>query len=237
LIIECEKLPKNRVIGKALAANSLVVPCPILSRSGDVATWLQMAAKETGKRLEAGVSDILFTAHGGQLGKLHGELQKLSIYVGQKETIQSEDVEAFLSGSVEFDVFGLTNSIEARDLGGALGFAKRICMQGTRDADGKKSDGQASAHRTLSMLASTIEGILGARVAMGQGASREDVASAVGTTPWRAERLMAAAGRYSIADLRRIVRTLAEEMRSTHDTGGDISFSLEKCVIACCHRQ
>ncbi|MBN2712526.1 MAG: DNA polymerase III subunit delta [Planctomycetes bacterium] len=234
LLLDCEKLQKNRVLGKALVANAECVPCPALARPGDVSAWLVQRTKAFKKQLDPGVTDILFTAHGGQLGALDSEIQKLAIYVGDNQAITVDDAQAFLSGSTEFDVFGLTNSVEERNLPSALEFARKICRQGTRDASGKRSDGESSAHRALAMLANTMESILHARIAMGQGGSAQEVASAVGTSPWRAERLIRSASKFSVSDLRRILSALANEIHSTHATGGDISLSLERSVLACC---
>lgn len=233
LVVDLEKLPRNRRVGKALAKAS-VIPCPSVTRRGDVTQWLSRIAHERSKDLAPGASDVLCGAHGHDLGVLHGEIDKLATYVGDKHTIEESDVRAFLSGSVEFDVFGLTNAVEARDLESALLFARRIGGQGLRDAAGKRSDGTASSHRAISMLSNTVEGILQARVLAGARVDAASAASSLGVSPWRAEHLLRAAQRYSMAELRTILGALCESMRRAHDTGGDVRLELERCALACC---
>lgn len=237
LVIECESLNRQRVVGKALAADAVHVPCPSLTRQADVSHWLRGEAKRQGKNLESGVSDILFTAHGGNLGTLAAEIGKLALYVGSATTIAVRDAEQFLTGSVEFDVFGLTNAIEKRDLSESLLFARRIGSLGTRDKGGKRSDGEASTHQALSMLSRTMEQIFLARVVADRGGDENDAAGEVGASPWRAKRLLEAASLFSMPELRHILTDLAQLMHSTHDTGGDPHLSLERAVLACCQRK
>lgn len=56
---------------------------------------------------------------GGQVRLLHGELEKLALYVGDRKIIGAEDVDAVVERSREIE-FLLTNSVERRDVAGAL---------------------------------------------------------------------------------------------------------------------
>ena len=234
LVLVCEKLNRQRTLGKKLHEHAHLIPCPELTHGREITRWLEETAKGMDKSLAPGGADALLTAHGGHLGTLHAELIKFSTYVGERSRIGLDDAEAFLSGSIEFDVFALTNAIEARDSGRALVYARRVAEQGLRDMKGKKSDGQSSSHRAMAMVASTMQGILQARVVMGEGGKSREVAQAAKTSPWRAERLMKAAENFSLAQLRRIIRRLAQVMHSTHDTGADVCLSLERAVLVCC---
>jgi len=234
LLLECESVRKQFRLGKALCAKAYVIECPTLSRQNEVDAWLRVEAGRLGKKIAPGVSEILFTAHGGNLGALHSELEKLSIYLGEREEISRQDVETFLSGSMELDVFGLTNALESRNLSDGLLFARRICLQGTRDQSGKKSDGASSAHRAMFMVSRTLENLFVARAVKG-GAG--EVAAAAGTSPWRAEKLLESAEKFSVAELRHALAVMAEESRASHDTGADVSLSLEKVVIAACRKR
>lgn len=236
VIFELDSLNKQRRVGKALTAHTAVIPCPQLKGGSEVQRWMQAVAKEWGKELARDVPDLLTTAHGTRLSALYAELEKLAIYAGEEKNINREDVEMFLTGSVEFDVFKLTNAVEARDLNTALLYARRILVQGVRDQGGKKSDGSSSGHMALSILASTMQGILKARIASSGNVSSREAATALGTSPWRAEKLLTAAKNYPLGALQRILKTLAVEAHASHDTGADIALSLERAVVACCKK-
>jgi len=73
-------------------------------------------------RLEALVGDA-------QVRLLHAELEKVALYVGERSTVEAEDVDAVVGASREIE-FLLTNSIERRDLNGALAGLAQILEAG-----------------------------------------------------------------------------------------------------------
>ncbi len=237
LVIACEKLNRQRKLGKTLARAAQCVPCPSLTKPAEILPWLRRTAKALGKRLAPEAADLLFAAHGGNLGSLHAELEKLAIFVDDAPTIEHQDAQAFFTGSEAFEIFGLTNAVEARDLEKALVFSRRILTYGMREAGGKRSDRTGSAHRALAMLARTIEHILAARIHLQRARDAGGLAAALGISPWRAEHLAKAARRYSVAELRRILRHVAEAIHRSHSTGGDVASCLEQSVVACCHQR
>lgn len=233
LLLDLKSAPRNRILGKALGKTA-VVPCPPMTRQADTHAWLQAVAREEGKTLAPGVADLLFTAHGNRLGDLAGEMAKLTLYVGERETIEPDDVTAFLSGSVEFNAFGLTNAIEARDLKKALHFARLVAGVGSRDPTGKRIDAVGSVHRALAMVARVMEDLCQYRAHVGSGRPPREIAAEVGGSPFRAGPLLEAASQFPASEIRRLLDLIAGEIHATHDTGGDPFVSLERVCIACC---
>lgn len=233
-LVEFEKLNRQRIIGKTLASSATVLFCPTITKQQDVIHWLRETVEGYGKRLEARAAELLFLAQGGNLGLLHAEVEKLVLYVGEASEIRTQDVEALLAGTIEFDVFSLTNALERRDLSQALWYARRISTQGLRDQGGKRTDAIGSVHRALFMVAQSLEGILAAKVILAQGGTSAEVASTTGTSPWRAEKLSEAARRFSLPELRRMIADLANWIHSTHDTDADPALMLERAVLAIC---
>lgn len=236
LLLEIEKNNKARSIGKGIATCT-TVPCPLLNRQGDVVAWLRARVKSLGQELDRDAADVLFIAHGGNLGTLGGELEKLAIYAGAGKHITLENVRTFLSGTVEFSAFELTNAVERKDLPSALRYARLITGQGSRDQGGKQMDGEASAHQALAMLASKLENILRARAVLVARGGVSEIASTLGIGPYQAEGLFAAANRFRLAELQHALRVLANMMHAAHDTGADVQYSLELAVLAACGQQ
>ncbi len=233
LLIELEKTNRQYRLGKALAAGASV-PCPELKRSQEIERWLRHAADAHGKTVGQGVADALHLAHGNRLGVLDAELQKLITYVGERPAIERDDVEAFLAGSVEFSIFGLTNAVERRDRAEALTFAALINGQGTRDTAGKRRDADSSSHMALHILATTMENILRARAVLAERLDEREAAQRLGVSPWRARQLLQAARVHDLASLRGALNALCRLLHATHDTGGDPRLALERAVLACC---
>jgi DNA polymerase-3 subunit delta len=230
LVVETAQLPKNRVLGKALAAKAFVIPCPQLSQR-DLPQFLSARAAELGRRIDAAAADMLIRAHGAAPGALSAELDKLALFAPEGADIDAGAVGEFLTGTIEFDIFNFTNAVEAKDRRQAVQYARRIAEQGTRDQKGKREGGDASAHKILFMLSSSLEAMLRARTAQASGADAAAFAAGAKLPPWRAERLFAAARKFSLRELRLMAESAAEHMRRSHDTGGDAALSLELMAV------
>lgn len=230
LVLETAQLPRNRVLGKRVAEAFLEIVCPN-PYPRDIPPWLGARAGRLGKNIDHEACDLLARAHGADLGVLAGEVEKLALFAGENETIGAAMVSEFLTGTIEFDIFGFTNAVEARDADRAVYFARRIAVQGTRDQRGKREDGEKSAHRVLAMLGGTVQGLLRARVAMARRLGAADFAAAEKLSPWRAEKLLDAASRFSLRELRLMARHAADQLRRAHDTGGDALLSLELMAV------
>lgn len=230
LLLETSQLPKNRNAGKRLAAWAARIPCPEL-RPNELPGWLDETAGKLGKRLSREAAGLLVQAHGNNLSLLASELEKLSLFAAGRDEIDIDTVREFMTGTVEFDIFGLTNAVEERDVARAVSFARRITAQGARDQSGKRKDGRSSSHQALALLAASASNLLAAGVARAEGKGAADLASEVGASPWRAEKLLAAARLYSLPELRRMASLMAEQLKATHDTGGDAQLALETLAV------
>lgn len=235
LFLDCAVLPQNRAAGKRLAAAGFLIPCAPLSQR-EIPAWLSERAEKSGKALAPAAADMLARAHGPDPGILAGELEKLAVHAGDAGTIDAEMVGRFMTGSVEFDVFGFANAVEAGDRGQAAAFARRIASQGARDQRGKREGAESSAHKVISMLAGSLGQLLLAKTALARGASPSEFASEEGLWPQRAGRLMETAARFEMPALRLMLARAAEEMRRLHDTGGDPLLSLESMAVALTER-
>ena len=73
-----------------------------------------------GKRIApAAVARLEALVGGGQVRLLHAELEKVALFVGTRATIEAADVDAVVERAQEIE-FLLTNSLEKRNLAGAL---------------------------------------------------------------------------------------------------------------------
>lgn len=235
LLLEIKKINRQRIIGKALT-KVFTIHCPLLSRQVDVANWLKTLAKKSGKELDRNAIDMLYTAHGGNLGALATEVEKLILFTGENPTITAEDAKEFMSGSVEFSIFELTGAIESRDMKKAIYYARLIIDQGSKSRTGEKIDAEGSVRMALSLIAGKLEDLLKASAARASRQSAAELAKTAGMSPWQAEKMMDAARNFTIRDLRIALDSIATEMHSANNTGSDSRLSLERAVIACTRR-
>lgn len=230
LLLETAQLPRNRTVGKRMAERSFLVPCPNPTPR-DVPAFLRARAETLGNPIDDEAADMLARTHGTDLGALQAELDKLAIFAGEGRPIDAGMVAEFMTGSVEFDLLAFTNAVEARDPDQAILYARRITRQGARDQKGKKENGEKSSHRTMAIMAGTVQNLLRARLALALGMNAADFAAKEKLNPWRAGKLMDASRKFTLRELRRMAAHTADQMRFSHDTGGDVAFSLESMAV------
>jgi len=95
-----------------------------------LAPFLDQRLREAGKRIESRAREMVLARAGTQLWAVHQELDKLFLYVGDRDLIQAKDVEEILLDQGEGWVFDLTRAVAARDRLAALGQLARLLSQG-----------------------------------------------------------------------------------------------------------
>ena len=245
-IADCSSLQQHRILGKKLAANAFIIPCPALTQERQIAEWLERHARSLaagqGRHLTPGAAHWLAQAHGGNLWNLSHELEKIDLYLlsqggragpeSQPAAITEETVAHFFGGTIEYGNYALTNALEARDANEAIHGCAILSRQGIRDRNGKPRDASASASEMLFRLPYILLGLLAGAMAHATRGGTDAVAAWTKTTPYRAQKMLQGGRLYGIPHLRRCLALLAEETRAAHDTGGDPRLALERVVMA-----
>lgn len=110
---------KNTNLAKLVARIGQVRDCSADGKTS-LRSWLSGAAKKRDKKLARAAAELLAQWVGGDLAALDGEIEKLSLYVGGRETITPEDVSRLVIASAGPADFALTNAITAGDAEAAL---------------------------------------------------------------------------------------------------------------------
>ncbi len=88
-------------------------------------------AKETyGKNLQPAAARALKELIGDSLNALAEELEKLSLYVGDRTAITIEDVQALVGQNRELSAFEITDALIKQDISRAMQLTERIFQQG-----------------------------------------------------------------------------------------------------------
>lgn len=119
LVLMVLSWPKTTRIFKLVDRIGRVFVCSAPQR-GQLDRWLTNAAGKRGKELEREAVDLLGEFVGDNLSLLDSELEKLSLYVGDRKTITAGDVSAVVTATAGPAAFALTNAITAGNVRGAL---------------------------------------------------------------------------------------------------------------------
>jgi len=81
-----------------------------------ILSWLRRRAERARKRFSKEAAQTLVETVGGDLGNLARELEKLAVYVGDRQTIEMPDVDSVMGAAQSGTVFDLAQAIGEKDL-------------------------------------------------------------------------------------------------------------------------
>jgi DNA polymerase-3 subunit delta len=120
LVLDLKSWPKNTRLAKLVAKIGLDVECKTLA-GRELIRWLTTTAAEGyGKRLAADTAQLMVALAGADLGLLEQELGKLTSYVGERKSIDVQDVHALVGGWTSQTTFAMVAALREGNLGTAL---------------------------------------------------------------------------------------------------------------------
>jgi DNA polymerase-3 subunit delta len=158
-------------------------------RDNALAGWLRTEAKNRGIDIKPDAANALATLAGPDLGRLAQALEQLAIYVGRERAIGVDDVEDLVAETREHAIFELTKAIGMGDVPRALA----LCANMLRNRE--------PPLKIQFMLVRQVRQIWRAKELAASGASRGDIASAVGINPYFLDDVLVPARRMSRAAL------------------------------------
>ena len=97
-----------------------------------VADWISNRVRQQGKKIEKDAVRILQDSAGTDLADLASEIEKLLIYVGDRETITASDVQAAVGLSRTHTVFQLIDSIGEKNCSQSLLILNNLAQSGEK---------------------------------------------------------------------------------------------------------
>ena len=109
----------NTKLGKLVARIGQAIDCSVGEKE-NLSGWIAKSAGKRGKKIARDASELLAQWVGRDLAALDGEMEKLSLYIGQREQIDTRDVSSLVTASAGPAAFDLTNAVTAGDAAWAL---------------------------------------------------------------------------------------------------------------------
>lgn len=128
LLFLADSVDSRRKTTKALVATGGAVECQPL-KLDDAVMWAQSRSQSKGKKLTAMAAQLLVDKIGPDLRLLDGELEKLSLYAGERREIVPDDVESVVSNLAETEVYKLTEAVMLRQRSRALALLEKSLRQ------------------------------------------------------------------------------------------------------------
>lgn len=197
LVIVGTKVDGRRKLATVAKKSGIIVDCLPL-RPNMLPLFVREESKRRGHPIAGDVADALVDLVGNELAGLLDAIERLSLYVGEKQAITEEAVEACIARVRVGSVWGLADAVAARDRATAL----RLLNENYDPRDrGLPLHG---------LLASSIRKMLKLRALLESGASVDDAAKQAGFPPFKAQEASRQAKRFRPGELERAVAIFAE---------------------------
>lgn len=181
----------------AFMSRGEVVSCSRL-KGKEIARWAQAYSEASGKKVSPGASWALESMSGPSLAMLQNEMDKLFAYVGNRQTIQAEDVAAVCQDASEVKVFAVTDAIIAGRGQAAVAALERVLSAGEQPL------------RALSYVANNFRLIAKAAYLRQRGTPERDLAKELGGHPFVANKAVQASRKLDQAALMRAYESILE---------------------------
>ena len=195
LVLMVSSWPKTTRLFKLVQQIGQAIDCNTPQRG--VQQWLARSAGKRGKKMAPDAAELLVAWLGNDLAVLHEELEKLVLYVGQRDSITAEDVSALVTATAGAGAFALNDALVAGNAQAGL-----AALDGMLTARGEE-------FRVLGMIASHLRRALRAQQLAAAGKPPEGVLNP--KMPYRAKNAFLAMLRRRPlaalqADFRRLIR-------------------------------
>jgi len=119
MVLIADKLDNRLTFTRELRRQAAVVPATALPERV-LPEWITRRFGMLGHSIARGAAERLLLLAGPQLSALAGEIEKVSLYVGEGRRVSEEDVNRVVAGGVGGTLDELTLALGERDLAGAL---------------------------------------------------------------------------------------------------------------------
>ena len=185
-------IDKRKKLSKALLALPGAVSFDALD-DAQLQRWIGQQLRPLGKKMDRQACELLAFTSGRDLTLLHGELEKLAAYAGERDVITGEDVEKIATHTAECTVFAMVDALS----GGKVKEAFELLI--VLLSSGEQRIG------ILAMITRHYRQMMHLSAMQGDRLPQAQMAKALGIPPFALTRLSRQIGRRSYAALREAV--------------------------------
>jgi DNA polymerase-3 subunit delta len=227
LFAEAATLSKsNPIVKAALQRKDGFVKEFLIPSGGALHDWVRRRAAHHGVSITREATDLLTASVGPSLRQLDQELAKLAAHGEYRRAIEEEDVRTLVHAAQQSDIFGLVDSLGARQRGAALRRLHELL-----------ADRQNELY-LLTMVARQVRLILAAKELVDEGGMGVDEVRRELKLSHRfiAEKLVSQARIFRMEELEALLRRVAEVDQAIKTGQIEGTLALELLIVESCRR-
>lgn len=219
LILTVQTWRKNTKLAKKLSSVGRLVEV------GEIKSWqlpryaANYAKSRCGKAMSEATAELLVELVGDEAGAVCREVEKTALYVGDRKTIQAEDVEALTGHNRRFGAFAVIDAVMVADMGEAV---ERLRNMFDTDKDAE--------YKVVGAFAFHFRRVFRAKVMLNEGIGGNQAAGKLGIR-WRQEEFIRQVSRMSLEQIGTVLRELARIDYSIKTGGTSCRVAIEQLVM------
>ena len=223
LLFIAESVHRGRKLYKALnKAGEIIEFCaPNPKRPQEWLSWVQSELKAREKLMDNQVASQFIEWTGHHTGVLCQELDKLIVFVGERQKITSKDIKAITPQSIETSIFVLLDAVASRSAAKALQALREVLRK-------------EPALKVLGMLVRQVRLLLGCDSLRRHGGNVAEAPSVLGISPYEAQKVWQQSVRLSTEQLSKALSECLNTDLALKTGGGDPGLLLEIMIIKFC---
>jgi DNA polymerase-3 subunit delta len=218
LLLTAEKIDARRKLFQAFKKSGTIIEFKKIYEN-QLPTFVREMAKSFNVTMTNGGLKLFCKRVGTNLVEVHGELQKLVGYLGDRDIADENDVAAIVSDTRIESVFDLTDALGQGDRATALNLLDRLI-----------AEGQAPL-MILSMMTRHFRQIWKIRELVAQKASQNELTKRVGISPYFIKGLMQQSERFTSQNYRQVFELFLATDLALKSSGSEPKMHLEKLVL------
>ena len=221
LVLVCDKWDKRMKLATLVDKVGISIECKKL-KDHLLPNWIPTRAKHYKKNISSVAAQKLVEDVGNNLAIIDKHLEKLSIYLGEKATIDERDVDALVGVDRSRTVFELTDAVAQRNVAAGLKILSQMLTHGEDSV------------RIISLLAWQIKRLWRAKQILKQGGDEHKVTSELQVVPFFAKRFFEQVKLYTEDDLMKKHALLLETDIKSKTSSFGTQLLLELLVYKLC---
>lgn len=181
--------------------------------------WIAQTLKKAGKKISVPVCQKLTFTAGTELYALHGELQKLAAYAGDREEILPEDIDAVCVRTAAYRVYDMTAALMRGEAGEAFRLARQL-----------QKDGEEPLF-LLALLQGECRRMLSVRLLQEDGKKPDAAAAVIGAPPFAVRQIWPQVTRYTPERLREMCSVCLDTEYRVKSGQLPLEGALEKAML------
>lgn len=213
------KLDERKKLTKTLKKNGQLKKVEQMSEE-EIKKWIQSKLNENFKDIKQDALNMFIELTGVNFNIVSQELDKLMLFLGDRPTINKDDVNQIINRSLEQNVFLLTEYIQKRQ--------KNKAIQLVKDLINMKEE----SIKLLALITSNYRLYYQCKILSQKGYSGQQIAKTVNVHPYRVKLALGQVRHYQLEDLLNIIDSCAETDYKLKSSYMDKQLILELFILS-----